>query len=190
MDPISATSLAAAIVQLADFTTKVLSRSQELYKSTRGALIQHEELQCVTDMFSKMLAEIGTGQDAEYRSSDKHMSGLGTVVAEAQKTTNELLHLLSQLTRSPGSSERWKSVRQAVLTVWRDDKLRDLEKRVDRYRNQVSLALMNDLRYVWSDKGIAECLFDCAGTMSRKCRLSTKRSLKTYMTTLTSLRRA
>lgn len=145
MDPLAATSTAAAILQLAEFTGKVLSRSQELYKSAKGALVEHEELSSVTKMFDKLLTELRVGRDRQNNASKR--LELHVVVDEAQVVTNELLELLRQLASVPGTSQRWKSIRQAVKTVWQEDKLRNLEKRVDRYREQVSLALMYDLRY-------------------------------------------
>lgn len=150
MDPLTATSTAAAILQLADFTGKVLSRSQELYKSAKGALVEHEELFFVTTRFNKLLTELKVGPRGHDDESSQafRRSEIYLVVRDAANATNELLQLLNQLARVPGTSQRWKSVRQAVATLWKEDKLRNLEKRVERYREQVSLALMHDLRFV------------------------------------------
>lgn len=148
MDPASATSLAAAILQLASFTGKVLSRSQELYKAADGALLRHTELSSVAKNFQEILQRLEFKKFSSGENVTVKKTALDVLVIEAQAVTQELLVLLRRLTSQPGPNLRWKSVRQAVLTLWKDSQLQELEQRLDRYRNQIDSALTHDLRFV------------------------------------------
>lgn len=48
MDPVSALSIAAVVVQFVDFGAKTLSKSHELYRSSRGALNENIETEAAT----------------------------------------------------------------------------------------------------------------------------------------------
>lgn len=144
MDPASATSLAAAILQLAEFTGKVLSRSQELYHTGSGALFRHAEVTTIADSFQALLKnlELASGHGIASHAPTQ----LDILVSQARDVTEELQDLLNRLATVPGSMQRWKSIRQAVLTIWKESQLRDLEHRVDAYRKQIDSALLHELQ--------------------------------------------
>ena len=48
LDPFTALSLASGVVQFVDFSSKLISEGQELYKSAEGALTENTELKSVT----------------------------------------------------------------------------------------------------------------------------------------------
>jgi hypothetical protein len=53
LDPMSAVSLAATIVQFVDFSSKIVSKGYHLYKSADGVLPENERLRYViTDLKS------------------------------------------------------------------------------------------------------------------------------------------
>jgi hypothetical protein len=208
MDPASATGLAAAILQLAGFTGKVLSRAQELYESADSALLKNSELSIITKNFNVLLDRLVALRQGAHRPSDtvpdnkslviqnyappeledfdKMMQAarsvdfndndsaklspvtnkvkgteLDKLVHDARGVTKELLSLLERLSNNSESNHRWSCVRQAILTIWNEGQLRDLERRVDRYRNQLNSALLSDLQYVqkkWPVKFILKCL--------------------------------
>lgn len=140
MDPISATSLAAAIIQLADFSGKVFSRSRELHLSADGALLKHTELATIANNFRQLLKSL--------RKDDK-LPELSNLVIEAESVTNELLTLLQELAgEATVSKTRWSSVRQALLTIGKDRELCAHEERISVYRKQLDTALLIDLKCV------------------------------------------
>jgi hypothetical protein len=149
MDPASATSLAAAILQLASYTGKVLTRSIEIYDRADGALLRHSELSNITKCFHDRLVvltrEKASDQDVG-ETSERQATQLEQLANQAQDTTQELLDLLEELSLGSGPNQGWKSVRHAVLSVWKDSKLRDLEERVGRYRSQIDSVLLHDIR--------------------------------------------
>lgn len=60
MDPLSALSLAGTIIQFADFGSKLLSESLQLYKSSRGTLDANEQLELVTADLQSVIAKLRT----------------------------------------------------------------------------------------------------------------------------------
>jgi hypothetical protein len=58
MDPLSALSLAGTIIQFADFGSKLLSESLQLYKSSRGTLDANEQLELVTADLQSVIAKL------------------------------------------------------------------------------------------------------------------------------------
>lgn len=139
MELASATGLAAAILELATFSAKVLSRSQELYKAADGTLLHHNELTFVAKNFNSSLATL----ESKSTSAD---TSLNVLAARVQGVTQELLDLLDRLRVQPQPKRRWKSIRQALLIVLKDSQLRELEQRLEYYRNHIDSALMHDLR--------------------------------------------
>jgi hypothetical protein len=56
LDPLTALSLAASIVQLVDFSNKVLSDSYEVYKA--GSTSEHEDIKSITTDLSALVDRI------------------------------------------------------------------------------------------------------------------------------------
>lgn len=137
MDPASATSLAAAILQLADYTRKVLARSRELYKSADGALLGHTELSIIIKNLDR---------DLQSLKDEPNAPELSALASKAKEVTSELVSLLERLMKKPAQNSRWRSVRQAILSIWKESQIQNLEGRVQRYRNQVDSALLSDMR--------------------------------------------
>jgi len=51
MDPVTAFSLAAGVLQVLDFSLKALSKCKEIYKD--GSLAQHREAKTITEYLGK-----------------------------------------------------------------------------------------------------------------------------------------
>jgi hypothetical protein len=58
LDPLTALSVAGTIVQFVNFGTRILSRSRQLYHSTKGALAQDEEFDFITTHLIKLTAKL------------------------------------------------------------------------------------------------------------------------------------
>jgi uncharacterized protein involved in exopolysaccharide biosynthesis len=58
MDPASALGLASRIVQLIQFTNGLISKDNEIYKSTQGSLLENLELETITASLADFLKEL------------------------------------------------------------------------------------------------------------------------------------
>ena len=169
MDPLTALGLASNIVQFVDFASKLISQSHEIYRSADGALEDNVALEHVAKNLSKLgnelkskRADITTGRKAlawggEWARKD------GSVISEPEKVTaagkqlqqlskdcsavsNELLQELEKL-KIKGPHKRWESFRQALNSVWSQEKIRALETRLEGIRKQLDTTLLVCLRY-------------------------------------------
>lgn len=148
LDPFSALSLAATIVQFVDFSSKIVSGAAELYRSAEGSLTNNVELSTiVTD-----LSAISSGLEVhdrelshEYEYS-KDERALANLAVQCKDLADKLMDVLDDLSVK-GSHKKWKSVRQALRSVWKENEIRDIQKRLDSFRSQLTLRLVATLRY-------------------------------------------
>ena len=54
MDPISAIGLAGSVINLVDFTTRLISKGSQYYESPSGAVIENLELEIIAENFDRL----------------------------------------------------------------------------------------------------------------------------------------
>ena len=54
MDPLSALSVAAAVVQFVDYSSRMVSKSREIYKSADGALAENIDLEVASKCLQRL----------------------------------------------------------------------------------------------------------------------------------------
>jgi hypothetical protein len=148
MDPISAFGIAVNVIQLVDFTSKLVSEAEEIYRSGDGELIEHAELKTVTKDLLKLTLAVDSsikerklGRKA-LSESEREQERLGQ---ECRHVASELLTALNKL-KVGGKHAKWNSMRQALRTVMRKNKIDQLEKRLDRYRQELVANVLSRLR--------------------------------------------
>jgi hypothetical protein len=145
LDPLTALGLAGNIVQFVDFSSKLISEGIELYNSMDGALTRNVELNSIVEDLSLVAADLGSDGTSSYRYS-KDERALAMLADQCKILADNLLEVLQDLTvRSP--HKKWKSVRQALRTVWKDKEIQDIQNRLQGFRNQLTLRLVALLKY-------------------------------------------
>lgn len=144
IDPLTALGLASNIVQLITFTSDLVSKSREYYHSVDGRLLDKLELEAITSTLQNLSSDliVPTSEKSQVTQTERQLKELCT---GCKQVTRELLALIGSL-KSDGSRSRWKSFRQALRSMWQEEKINDLEKRLDRYRRQIDTTLMISLR--------------------------------------------
>lgn len=138
-------SLAASIIQIIDVSSRVVTSSINIYKSANGQLTEHGEIEDVTCALSSGARRIGKSIAAKRQPrTDADMEQL-RLAAHCQQIANELLIVLEGL-KSHGQQGKWLSLRQGLKTVWNEDKIASLERRLDRYRQQMIENILEKLR--------------------------------------------
>lgn len=112
MDPMTALSIAAAVVQFVDFSTSLLSRAQEAYKSASGQTKDVVQLNAVIDdlsHFSKTIQGESNKIENAQSSKDSTENILLKVCADCLQTCAEIQAAASKLGRveSAGSAVRY-----------------------------------------------------------------------------------
>ena len=146
MDPLSAVGLAANVIQFVDFATDLISRGNELYISSEGALSRNVEIEGVAKRLVDINQRILTnplrfpkfGSDATGTSTHEPLARVAKSYNEVAK---ELLEVLDKL-KVHGNRRKWKSVQQAVRSIWSQDKVDRLVERMARHREEIVMQLL------------------------------------------------
>lgn len=137
MDPISSLSLACNILQLVEFSSKVVVGATDLYKD--GVTQENAEVKDVSgralDKQSRSNWEQVTNSLLRFTSSlrasastGKHDNELKGIADQADKVGTELAALLSSLEIPKGAEHRkWKSVHVTVRSMYKRKEVKSLE---------------------------------------------------------------
>lgn len=150
LDPFSALGLASNIVQFVDFGGKLLSKSQELYSSVDGSTAKHKQLESLYENLqhlSQKLNASAQGTNGSVRRSQEE-EALVEVAKSCTETVDELLSIIRKLKVTNGPHKKWHSFRQALKSVWRQERIDALQKRLDAINSQLNIHFAAILRYV------------------------------------------
>jgi hypothetical protein len=138
MDPLTALSVCSGILQIVDFSCKILSKGNELRASFSGSLPENEVLEKVVTHLQGLVDQLR-------RPGQNGGASLKGMVELCLNTTGELLEVLEKL-RVHGSKTRWKSFRAAVKSVWRKEKVEELLERLKLIRDEIEFGTIIDMR--------------------------------------------
>jgi hypothetical protein len=153
LDPLTALSLAGTVVQFVDFSTKLVTKTYELYKSRNGCLRVNEELEEVT-LNLKMLAlklkrplVLGDEQDEDAQALEK-------LCDACVRIADELVERLDRV-KIHAKSGSFRSMKEALLAAFRDGPQKDpageldsLVRRLQMHENALKTRVLVDLRYL------------------------------------------
>jgi hypothetical protein len=147
MDPISALSVASAIVQFVDFGNKLVGRGVRIYKSRDGALSEYVDKEVAADYLTYLNKNLRDSIRAKPSGSiAKEDRALYDLCSKCQNLGEELLSHFAAL-KVNGTHRKWKSFRQALRSVWSEEALNEIEKRLAVFRNEIEFHILVDLRY-------------------------------------------
>jgi hypothetical protein len=153
MDALTVTSLAGTIAQLVDFGCKVTSSSTQIYRSADGSAVSETELNKVAKDMERLLKNVDDQfEQRENKSGNKPDLSEDEVMEqmlakECVTVIKELKSALEKVMRS-GNTSKWRSFRQALLSIWHKEQIDGIEKRLCRFREQLTFRLVLSLRYV------------------------------------------
>lgn len=146
MDPFNALSIAASVVQFVDFTSKILSTTYELYKSADGASLENAERETVTKDLQALNKRL-TNRSSRRGSLAKEEYALETICRGCNVIADELLEKLERI-RIKGKHTKWKSLRQALKSIWSESAIDEVSRRLARYRQELDTQLLVLIKYV------------------------------------------
>lgn len=149
MEPLTALSVASSVFQIADFSTKIISRAKEIYQSADGASKANVFLQDATDG----LAELHEALADDLKINDtKSQRGMWTsekrLLRLAEDSRSIAATLQSKLNRVklPAEGGKLDAFQQAFRTVFAQKEIDALVMELDSIRKQVDTALLISLR--------------------------------------------
>ena len=149
MDPLSCLSIASNIVQFVDFGLQVVSKGNQIYRSVNGALAENLDLEIVTNdlliLQAKLRSFRNTPSYAEAVSNDtRALEILSQACADLARKLLEKLNMA----KAQGRFRRWKSLRQALKSVWSKQDIDEMAKRLQGFRSELQLHILVTLKYV------------------------------------------
>lgn len=153
METLAIVSLVGNVVQFVDFSSKLIAKSTELYRSSEGALAENIDAETA----ARHLVLINNKIQATVTAvSDEALKRL---CESCRTTADELLAALDKV-KVNGKQGRWKSTRKALRSVWTKEKIRELEGRLAKFKEELNLHIVVDLRYV--DIFLNQSLLTCS----------------------------
>lgn len=145
LDPTSALSLAAAIVQFVDFSSKLVSKGYHIYQSANGALPENLELEGISRDLSLINVKLRANQSSGPMTKDQE--SLESLSNDCTKMADELLGRLEKLKVTDDTKHRkLKSFRQALKTVWNKQALDEMSSRLKDLRAQLEFHVLLSLK--------------------------------------------
>jgi hypothetical protein len=154
MAELAALGLASNIVQFVDFGIKLFSEAREIYESAQDGRAEDLELETVTvDLKGFAQSLHASGKPSPGNPQPKKLAAdeiaLQKLAISCEKLANELLKLLDDLKVKGQGNRKWKSFKQALNHVRREEKVNKLEERLEKFQRQITTHLVGILRFVF-----------------------------------------
>lgn len=151
MEPLSALSLASAVIQIVDFSSKVIARTREAYLSADGTTQETVHLEDAIANLDELMVGInpsiswrhGTGAISE-RSPDHQLLQFAE---ESHRIAVDLRMVLDKV-RLDQNGGRRNPLDQGFRSVLEQNNISALKNRLDEIRKQVDTTLLVSIRYL------------------------------------------
>lgn len=141
METLAVISLVGNVVQFVDFSSKLISKSVQPYQTSDCVLTENINTEMATNHLILLNSKL---ENAASTIGDK---ALEVLCKSCSAVAVELLGTLDKL-KVHGGKEKWKSMRQAVRSLWSEEKIQDIERRLASFREELNLHVIVDLRRV------------------------------------------
>jgi hypothetical protein len=148
METLAAIGLVGNIVQFVDFSEKLVSKSVQLYRSYDGALAENIDIETATNNLLILNEKL---KDNATIVGDAQLQRL---CLSCQNAGNELLVTLNKV-KVKDRQQVWESVRKALRSVWSKDKIKGLEQRLTKFKEELNFYIIASLRYIKSSWSIS-----------------------------------
>ncbi|KAI1208989.1 uncharacterized protein F4807DRAFT_106299 [Annulohypoxylon truncatum] len=138
MEPLSALSLAGNVLQFIEFTTKVLSSSVEVYKSSAGASDSTIALEDIYQQLSSF-SDGFTATQGSTRLSANELA-LRSIADSCSADCTRLLTVLNGV-KVNGDHRAWKSFRAALKLAWKGEQ--EIERLTSQLRDRQSMMTLH-----------------------------------------------
>jgi hypothetical protein len=136
LDPFTAIGLAGNIVQFVDYSSKLISSTYEIYRSSTGSSKNHVYLEAIATRLLELNRTLEQPKLTGTKSYDKALLELR---AEYSQDAEDLLRLIEALRAKKDS--KWSSFRKALRSAWEKEKIGRLEGRLVAHRNEIATQL-------------------------------------------------
>jgi hypothetical protein len=143
MDPISALSVAAAVVQFIDFGGTIIASTYAIYKSSSKKSEGTNDIASITARLVELNCELE--QSATFSPTSQVERDIAMLCQHCNKAAITLLDALHQL-NGASNPNLWNSFKIALRTVWTQGEIDALQTRLESYRQQICMHILVGLR--------------------------------------------
>lgn len=136
MDPLTAFSLACGVIQVVDFSTKVVEKCRQLYKD--GALSQNMEAEEMATQLTQLRVDL---ELPKHRDQDELLRLGEKCSAIAEDLLKEL-----QKVKYSGPRRKREVLGKTIKAIWKKSAIEDIQKRLDDCREILNHRVLIDLR--------------------------------------------
>jgi hypothetical protein len=156
MDPVTAFGLAAGVAQFVTIASQLIATTKEVHESATGQTKRAATLETVysqlQDLSSRLVTPPRRNAGVECSQStpdlEREAFAIQQLSMACQCDCQRLLEILCKL--KDDSSRQWQSFRVALKTVWKDNEIADLEKRLHYTQTTLTLRVCTLTRYAKS----------------------------------------
>ena len=147
MDPLTALGLSANVAQFLSFASELISKSKEIYTSTKGCTDNVLTLETVYTQLRDLSSTLESSSqkdsmlEALEGTSDfvKHVFAINDLSQSCKTDCDRLLEIFHKVQIGEGFKNRWQSFTLALKTVWKKNEIADLEQRLHRIQATLTL---------------------------------------------------
>ncbi|KAF2183957.1 hypothetical protein K469DRAFT_751327 [Zopfia rhizophila CBS 207.26] len=149
MEPLTIFGLAVNIIQVVDFSTRLLREAHELHHSSTGQTAEHVELHQISASLSQMCDSLAYTQSDQRSRLTLVEHQITENAASAKAVAEDLIAVVKKLKINDESKRRrWRDFRQALATLWNKDEIDRLQKRLGELRNSLSANMITHISLV------------------------------------------
>ena len=147
MEPLSTFSLACGIIQVLDFSTKLLWKCKDLYED--GALHDFQDLEDITKRLTNLRIDLQLPSDAETAGTLKtpNERGLLDAAKGCSAIADQLVGKLDGL-KVKGPHRKRQAVMKGIKAICEKNEIQDAQKQLANYQNVLNTKILVDLRFV------------------------------------------
>lgn len=144
MDPLTALGLASAILQIVDFSSKLVHGAKEAYSSASGTTTELEDSEIGVNSLKRLTRQLDVDVTAAHLSTeDKNLIDLKK---GCEKLSGEIEDIV-QATKVKKSGSKRASLEVSLKAMSRKKKIASLEGRLTKYRSQILEHMSAMMRY-------------------------------------------
>ncbi len=147
MDPVTAFSLACGVIQVVDFSLRLLSRSKEIHE--KGSLAENDSLEYLTRHVRDLNLElqtpvVGTSYGRAQSQGEQDLKQLADKCSETAQT------LVTELSKFKVSDPKSKTqvLKVSLRAMLKRSTLKEIEGKMNSYRDMLNTRILVELRYI------------------------------------------
>ena len=149
MDPLTAFSLTCGVIQVVDFSTKIVVKCRQIYKD--GATSENKEIESMAGHLTSLATDLKLPSAIQNPGSANQLyhddQELLKLAEQCSETATELMNELQKLSLQRQQRKR-DAFRKAVKVVWKKDAIENIQKSLECYRRTLDTRILISLRSV------------------------------------------